>query len=65
MGYKARFLTWQKTAMVMDTGDRRHLVMLESIYNVFGPEEATCLFKWHALNGCDTTGHISSKSKIA
>ena len=53
----------KKAALVMGTGDRRRVVMLEPIFNALGSEKATGLCKWHALTGCDTTGHISGKSK--
>ena len=55
----------KNVAMVMGTGDRRRLIMLEPIYNALGSEKATGLCKWHALTGCDKTGHINGKSKKA
>ena len=55
----------KNVAMVMGTGDRRRLIMLEPIYNALGSEKATGLCKWHALTGCDKTGHMNGKSKKA
>ena len=58
-------LLGDKAAMVMGTRDQRRLVLLGPIYNALGAEKATALCKWHALTGCDTTGHIRGKSKKA
>jgi hypothetical protein len=58
-------LLGEDAAMVMGTSDKRRLVMLKPIYNALGENKARALCKWHALTGCDTTGHIRGKSKIA
>lgn len=58
-------LLGKKSALVMGTGDRRRLVLLQPIYDALGPERANALCKWHALTGCDTTGYIRGKSKKA
>lgn len=39
--------------------------MQHPIYNALGENKASALRKWHALTGCDTTGHIRGKSKKA
>ena len=37
--------------------------MLKPIYDQLGPDKASALINWHALTGCDTTGHIQGKGK--
>ncbi len=51
--------------VLMGTSDRRRLISLQPIYDCLGPNKANALCKWHALTGCDTTGHIRGKSKKA
>jgi len=50
-------------AIIMGTKERRHTVLLQPIYDQLGPEKAAALINWHALTGCDTTGHIAGKGK--
>ena len=50
-------------SMIMDTGDHRRKVMLKPIYEKLGPNKVSVLINWHALTGCDTTGHIQGKGK--
>jgi len=50
-------------AVIMGTRERRHKVMLKPIYDQLGPDKASALINWHALTGCDTTGHIQGKGK--
>jgi hypothetical protein len=47
----------------MGTKERRRKVLLQPIYDQLGPEKAAALINWHALTGCDTTGHIAGKGK--
>lgn len=58
-------LLGENPAMLMGTKDRRRLIELQPIYDVLGEDKAEALCKWHALTGCDTTGHIRGKSKKA
>ena len=50
-------------AVIMGTGERRHRVMLRPMYDQLGADKASALINWHALTGCDTTGHIQGKGK--
>jgi len=50
-------------ALIMGTKERRHKVLLQPIYDKLGPNKAVALINWHALTGCDTTGHIQGKGK--
>ena len=50
-------------ALIMGTGERRHKVMFQPIYDELGPQKAVALINWHVLTGCDTTGHIQGKGK--
>ena len=45
------------------TSVHRHKVMLQPIYDKLSPEITAALINWHALTGCDTTGHIQGKGK--
>ena len=56
-------LLGRSPAMVMGTCDRGRIIPLLPIYDALG--EAKVLCKWHAVTGCDTTGHINGKSKKA
>ena len=47
----------------MGTGECRRIVALKPLYDVFGSEKSSALIDWHALTGCDTTGHIQEKGK--
>ena len=47
----------------MGTGECRRIVARKPIYDVFGSEKCSALISWHALPGCDTTGHIQEKGK--
>jgi len=47
----------------MGTGECRRTVLLQPIYDALGPTKAAALINWHALTGCDTTGHIRGKGK--
>lgn len=53
----------RNSALIMGTGDRRRTVLLQPIYDALGPMKAAALINWHALTGCDTTGHIRGKGK--
>ena len=46
------------SALIMGTSERRRKVFLQPIYDKLGPEKSAALINWHALTGCDTTGHI-------
>ena len=37
--------------------------MLQPIYDGLGPQKAAALINWHALTGCDQTGHTHEKGK--
>ena len=50
-------------AVIMGTGERRHRVMLRPMYDQLGADKPSALINWHALTGCDTTGHIQGKGK--
>jgi hypothetical protein len=52
-----------KPAVIMGTREHRRKVMLKPIYDKLGPDKASALINWHALTGCDTTGHIQGKGK--
>jgi len=54
----------RNAALIMGTGDRRRTVLLQPIYDALGPRRAAALVNWHALTGCDTTGHIRGKGKV-
>ena len=54
----------RNSALIMGTGDRRRTVQLQPIYDALGPSKAAALINWHALTGCDTTGHIRGKGKL-
>eukprot|EP00112_Aurelia_sp_Birch-Aquarium-sp1_P010682 Seg2275.4 transcript_id=Seg2275.4/GoldUCD/mRNA.D3Y31 product="hypothetical protein" protein_id=Seg2275.4/GoldUCD/D3Y31 len=58
-------LLGRSPAMVMGTCDRRRIIPLVPIYDALGEAKAKALCKWHALTGCDTTGHIIGESKKA
>eukprot|EP00112_Aurelia_sp_Birch-Aquarium-sp1_P013562 Seg2881.2 transcript_id=Seg2881.2/GoldUCD/mRNA.D3Y31 product="hypothetical protein" protein_id=Seg2881.2/GoldUCD/D3Y31 len=58
-------LLGRSPAMVMGTCDRRRIIPLVPIYDAIGEAKTKALCKWHALTGCDTTGHINGKSKKA
>ena len=47
----------------MGTSERRQKVFRQPIYDKLGPEKSAALINWHALTGCDTTGHIQGKGK--
>lgn len=49
--------------MVMGTGQNRRKVYLRPIFEKLGEKKSAALINWHALTGCDTTGHIQGKSK--
>ena len=49
--------------LIMGTGERRRTVLLKPIYDYLGPQKSKALINWHALTGCDTTGHIQGKGK--
>ena len=51
------------SAVIMSTSERRRKVFLHPIYDTLGPEKSGALINWHALTGCDTTGHIHGKGK--
>ena len=51
--------------MIMGTGLNRHFIPLLPIYTTLGERRALALRGFHALSGCDTTGHILGKSKTA
>jgi hypothetical protein len=51
------------SALIMGTSERRRKVFLQPIYDKLGPEKSAALINWHALTGCDTTGHIQGKGK--
>ncbi|KAG0711912.1 hypothetical protein GWK47_019569 [Chionoecetes opilio] len=53
----------RNSVLIMGTGDRRRTVLLQPIYDALGPSKAAALINWHALTGCDTTGHIRGKGK--
>ncbi|CAM1307414.1 Uncharacterised protein r2_g1730 [Pycnogonum litorale] len=52
-----------KPSMIMGTSEHRRKVMLKPIYDALGADKASALINWHALTGCDTTGHIQGTSK--
>jgi len=52
-----------KPAMIMGTSEHRRKVMMKPIYDALGADKASALINWHALTGCDTTGHIQGTSK--
>ena len=56
-------LLGDRSALVMGTSERRRKVLLQPIYDKLGPEKAAAIINWHALTGCDTTGHIYGKGK--
>jgi len=53
----------RNSALIMGTGECRRTVLLQLIYDALGPTKAAALINWHALTGCDTTGHIRGKGK--
>lgn len=52
-------------AMIMGTGENRHLVKLLPIYLALGEERSAALLGFHAISGSDTTGRIFGKSKTS
>ena len=53
----------QNPVMIMGTAERRRKIVLQPIYDALGSRRAAALVNWHALTGCDTTGHIRGKGK--
>jgi len=53
----------RNSALIMGTGECRRTVLLQPIYDALEPTKAAALINWHALTGCDTTGHIRGKGK--
>lgn len=53
----------RNSAPIMGTGDRQRTVRLQPVYDALGSTKAAALINWHALTGCDTTGHIRGKGK--
>ena len=51
------------SVVIMGTSERRRKVFLQPKYDKLGPEKSGALINWHALTGCDTTGHIHGKGK--
>ena len=41
----------------------RRKILLRPIFDQLGAQKAKALMNWHALTGCDTTGHLQGKSK--
>ena len=52
------------SALIMGTGDRHRTIQLQPIYDALGSSKAAALINWHAITGCDTTGHIRRKGKL-
>ena len=50
-------------SVITGTGERRKTVNLHHIYDWIGESKAKALINWHALTGCDTTGHLLGTSK--
>ena len=50
-----------RSAVMMGTSEIRRKVFLQVICEELGPEKSGALIIWHALTGCDTTGHIHGK----
>jgi len=53
----------RNSALIMGTGECLRTVLLQPIYDALEPTKAAALINWHALTGCDTTGHIRGKGK--
>src|SRR6266536_586131 len=53
----------KNSALIMGTTEHRRTVLLQPIYDALGPEKSAALINWHAVTGCDTTGHIRGKGK--
>ena len=51
------------TVLITGSGENRRNVKLRYIYDELGENYAKFLLGMHALSGCDTTGHIMTKSK--
>ena len=51
--------------LLMGTGANRRNVYVKAIFNKLGAIKSTALINWHALTGCDTTGHIKGKGRQA
>eukprot|EP00918_Siedleckia_nematoides_P010740 GHVU01023493.1.p1 GENE.GHVU01023493.1~~GHVU01023493.1.p1 ORF type:complete len:196 (+),score=12.03 GHVU01023493.1:75-662(+) len=49
--------------LLMGTGANRSNVYVKAIFDKLGAIKSTALINWHALTGCDTTGHIQGKGK--
>ena len=47
----------------MGTSANRRQIHLKPIYDQLGPKKAAALIHFHALTGCDTTGHLQGKGK--
>jgi len=56
-------LLGKQPALIMGTSENRRKVWLKPIYDALGADKASALINWHALTGCDTTGHIQGTSK--
>ena len=56
-------LLGNEAALIMGTGGAQRKILIKPIFDKLGPERATALINWHALKGCDTTGHIQGKGK--
>ena len=53
----------KNTGIVRGTSDTRRRVALQPIYNHLGPKRAAGLPGFHAIAGCDITGHINCVGK--
>ena len=52
-----------KTSIITGTGIQRRTVKLKPIYDALGENKVHALRGFHAISGCDTTGHIYGTSK--
>lgn len=50
-------------AMIMGTGEKRRCILVKPLFDCLGPNKSAALPGFHAITGCDTTGHIQGKSK--
>ena len=52
-----------ESVIIMGSGDRQRKIKLKPIYLAIGPDRAAALPGFHAITGCDTTGHLQGKGK--
>lgn len=53
---------WPNTRIITGSGGSRKQTKLKPIYDILGPKRVSVIPGFHAVIGCDTTGHISQNT---